>query len=174
MWLTVTIPAPQTEPITLEEAKRQCNILHDDADEYLTHLVKVARAHVESYCGALFAVREAEFEASEWADLVRLPAVPVTDIPSIEYIDPAGGVQTIDDTTYEVRCGGVWLKPGNRWPQIQLGSRITVTASVGDDCPAPVKHAMLLMISDMNERREPEPSVDPTTFDHLLVNYRYY
>ena len=175
MWLTASIPPPAVNPVSLEEAKWQCRVIHDDDDDYIEHLIVVALDHVEKYCGALFASRTGVFEASGWGDLSRLPSGPVTSVTGITYVDTIGDDQTVNPTVYELRLGGAFLRPGSQWPAAQLGSRITVTAEVGAaECPPAVKHAILLLVSDMYERREPEPAVERTTLDNLLSNHRYY
>jgi uncharacterized phiE125 gp8 family phage protein len=175
MWQRPAIPSPTTEPVALEQAKRQCRIFHDDDDAYLADLITVARSHVEKYCGALFAERVVELVADDWADLALLPVVPVGDVTAITYIDIDGVEQTVGEGVYELANGGLSPLYGQSWPAKQYGSHITVAATVGyADADPVIKHAMLLLISDMYERREPEPSTERTTLDDLLANHREY
>lgn len=174
MWQRPTIPSPTTEPVSLEQARRQCRVFHDDDDAYLGELVSVARSHVEKYCGALFAERTVDLVADDWSDLSVLPVVPVGDVTAVTYTDAAGADQTIGEGVYELVDGGLRLQYGQNWPAKQFGSRITVSASVGRVADPAVRHAMLLLISDMYERREPEPSSERSTLDDLLANHREY
>jgi uncharacterized phiE125 gp8 family phage protein len=175
MWIRQTVPPPPTEPVTLAEAKRQCNVFHDDDDPFFGHLIAVARAHVEGYCSWLLGVREIDLVATEWSDLATFPLQPVIDVTAISFSDADGERQTVDDAIYTLRNGCVALVPGHSWPTKMTGSEVTVAVKVGENgVPAPVKHAMLLMISDMYERREPEPSIGRTTFDDILTNHRFY
>ena len=155
--------------MTLAEAKRQCRIEHNDDDSYLGHLIEVARDYVEKYCGTLFAACYVALTATNWADLAVLP-IKVGALVSVSYTDVTGDLQALAD----VELRGCKIVHVAVWPDKQPGSQITVAATVGGVCPAAVKHAMLLLISDMNERREPEPSIERTTFDNLLTNYRFY
>lgn len=175
MWQKPAIPSPTTEPVTLEQAKRQCRIFHDDDDGYLSDLIPVARSHVEKYCGALFAEREVELVADDWADLVLLPITPVVDVAAVTYTDMDGVDQTVGEGVYEVINGGLSPLYGQNWPAKRYGSRIIVAAMVGYADADPVaRHAMLLLISDMYARREPEPAVERTNLDDLLANHREY
>jgi len=103
-----------------------------------------------------------------------LPVVPVIDVTAVTYTDAAGDEQTVDESAYEVVNGGLVLLYGQNWPAKQFGSRITVSATVGRAPEPEVRHAMLLLISDMYERREPEPSTERSTLDDLLANHREY
>ncbi|MBL0934836.1 MAG: phage head-tail connector protein [Rhizobiaceae bacterium] len=174
MWQRPTIPSPTTEPVSLEQAKRQCRVFHDDDDAYLGELISVARSHVEKYCGALFAERAVDLVADDWSDLSVLPVVPAGDVTAVTYTDADGAEQTIGEGVYELVDGGLRLLRGQNWPAKQFGSRITVSASVGRVPDPTVRHAMLLLISDMYERREPEPSSARSTLDDLLANHREY
>lgn len=175
MWQRPAIPSPTTEPVTLEQAKRQCRIFHDDDDGYLTELILVARSHVEKYCGALFGEREVELVADDWADLALLPITPVVDVTAVTYTDMDGVEQTVGEGVYEVINGGLSPLYGQFWPAKLHGSRIIVAATVGyTDVDPAARHAMLLLISDTYARREPEPTVERTTLDDLLANHREY
>jgi uncharacterized phiE125 gp8 family phage protein len=174
MWQKPVVPAPTTEPISLIQAKRHCRIFHDDDDEYLADLIVVARAHVERYCGALFGQRDVDLTADDWADLDAFPVTPVTDV-LISYIGLDGLPVSLDDEAFDLRNGGIVLTNANAWPARQSGSQISVVATTGYAEPdAPVRHAMLLLLSDMYERREPEPAAGRTTLDDLLANHREY
>lgn len=157
--------------MTLAEAKRQCRIFHSDDDDYCSHLISVGRDHVEGYCSALYGARDLILEATSWADLAGLP-VSVTGVSAIDYIDAAGDEQTLSEDDFQYVDGAI--VPTAEWPEIQADTRIAVAASVISPCPPSVKHAILLLVSDMYERREPEPAVERTTLDNLLSNHRHY
>lgn len=174
MWLTPTIAAG-TNPVTLQEAKRQVHAEDfTDDDAYLTSLLAAALDHVEGYCGAQFAVRTFEAKATTWADLCRLPLTPVSE-PVLTYVDTGGNAATIDANAYELRDSEIVLKPGNAWPAVQYGSLITLAGKTGfADCPPAVRHAMLLWLDDAYDNRGSAASPEWTTMDALLCNHRYY
>lgn len=174
MWLTPTIAAG-TNPVTLQEAKRQCRADDfSDDDAYLTSLLAVALDHAEKYCGAQFAVRTFTAKATSWDDMCHMPMVPVS-APVLTYVDTNGDAATVDAATYELRDSAIMLKPGNAWPTIKQGTLITLTGNTGfADCPPAVKHAMLLWVDDAYENRASAALSGWTTMDALLCNHRYY
>lgn len=176
MWYPAKITtSPESEPVTLAEAKRHVRVDSTDDDDYLTSLISVARNHVEKYCGAYLATQTVEMKAEDWRDMAHLPVYPVQSITTIAYTDTNGDAQTLADTVYELRDAAVVLKYGQIWPAIQAGSLITLTAVVGATSMQPaVKHAIQVRIGDLYETRESGDDSAWTTFDSLLSNHRYY
>jgi uncharacterized phiE125 gp8 family phage protein len=176
MWYPAKVTTPPAEPVTIAEAKRQCNVLHDDDDELFASLIAAARDYVEKYCGTPIALQTVEMKCDGFCDMSRLPVAPVSDV-EIEYVAPDGTTQTLPDADYELRADGLEASVvptyGKTWPAHRAGSRITVTAVVGYEAPPPsVRHAMLLWISDAYEHRENGETPPWTAFDAILVNYR--
>ena len=177
MWYPTKVTTPATEPLSATEAKRQSNVFHSDDDALFDGFIAAARDHVEKYCTILLGAQTVEVKCDGFCDFARLPIAPVTSITSIVYVDTVGAEQTLADTVYELRNDdletAIVLKYGQRWPAIQMGSRITVTAVSGyATLPAAIKHAMLLWIADAYEQRENAAAPGWTAFDALLCNYR--
>lgn len=169
MWYKPEIVTPvSAEPVTLGMAKQQCRaeIYDDDGniaasvdDPLFQLLITSARDHVEKICGQYFAPCEVEAYCDSFSDLARFDIAPVKEIVSISYVSIDGAGQTVPTTAYEIRNDGidasVVLKPGNVWPNIQVGSRIKVNMKVGENAPPPtVLRAMLLLIGAWYENRE--------------------
>lgn len=177
MWYpsTVTV-APSVEPVTLDQVKQQCLIETTDDDTLLGRLVKTARAHVEEYCNARFAEQTIASECDSFADFARLSEGPLKSVTSISYVDPAGAEQILDAAVYEARKTGlepsICVKPGQSWPRIKPGSRITLTAVYGGSAPDSVQHAMLMFIDDAYHHRDNAQREDWTAIDVLLCNHR--
>ena len=177
MWYpsTVTV-APTTEPVTLDEVKKQCLVESTDDDALLTRLIKAARSHVEKYCNARWAEQTLACQCDSFVDFARLPEGPLKSVTSISYVDAAGDAQTLDEAVYEARKDGlepsIALKPGQRWPAILPGSRITLTAVFGGDLPDAVHHAMLVFIDAAYHSRENPVRENWTVMDALLCNHR--
>jgi len=181
MWRFISVATP-AEPVSLEQARRQCNLLADetDFDDKLTLLITVSRQHVEKVCGLYFGTRAVALSCTSFSDLCRVPVAPVSAVASLIYTDTAGAPQTVPDVSYElVNRDEDGTEPaimpvyGVQWPAIQQGSRIMVTLEAGFAVtPAPVVHAMLLWIDDAFTNREPAPAGTWTTVDSLLCNYR--
>lgn len=177
MWYPSTVAeAPSTEPVTLDEVKAQCLVDSSDDDALLRRLIKVARSHVEKYCNARWAEQTLTCQCDSFADFARLPEGPLKSVTSIEYVDAAGETQTLDEAVYELHKDGlepsIALKPGQSWPVIKPGSRITLTAVFGGDVPAEVHHAMLVFIDAAYHARENPERPGWTVMDVLLCNHR--
>lgn len=177
MWYPPKVLARTTEPVTTADAKRQCNVLHDDDDALFDALIEAARDYVEKYCGTPLATQTVEAHCDCFADMARLPVAPAQSVTAIAYTDTAGDEQTLPTSVYEGRFDGmeaaVVTKYGQQWPAIRLGSRIKLTAVVGyTDLPASIKHAMLLWIAEAYEGRENAAAPGWTAFDMLLCNHR--
>ena len=181
MWRFVSV-APPVEPVSIEQARRQCNLLADetDFDDQLALLITAARRHVEKVCGLYFGTRAVVMASDTFSDFSRLPVAPVTAITSVAYIDPDGASQEVPAESYElVSHDEDGIEPaivpvyGANWPVIRPGSQVTLTFAAGFVAtPEPVHHAMLLWIDDAYTSREPAPSATWTTMDSLLCNYR--
>lgn len=177
MWYpsTVTV-APVTEPVTLDEVKKQCLVDSTDDDALLTRLIKAARSYVEKYCNARWAEQTIACQCTSFGDFARLPEGPLKSVTSIEYVDTAGATQTLDEAIYEAHKDGlepsIALKPGQSWPSVRPGSRITLTAVFGGDVPEAVHHAMLVFVDAAYHVRENPARENWTVMDVLLCNHR--
>ncbi|RUM95419.1 hypothetical protein EET67_23330 [Pseudaminobacter arsenicus] len=103
-------------------------------------------------------------------------AGPLESVTSIGYVDAAGEAQTLAATVYEEHKDGlepsIALKPGQSWPGILPGSRITVTAVFGGAVPEEVSHAMLVFVDSAYHVRDNAPRENWTVLDVLLCNHR--
>ncbi len=179
MWYPSTVTVvPTEEPVTLDEVKAQCGVLPAEThfNDMLTRLIKAARSHVERYCNALWAEQTLACQCDSFCDFVRLPKGPLKSIMSIGYVDTSGEAKTLNEAVYEERKDGlepsIALKPGQSWPAIQPGSRITLSAVFGGDVPAEVHHAMLMFVDDAFHKRDNAKRDDWTAIDVLLCNHR--
>lgn len=177
MWYPPTETAPPaSEPITLEQAKAHLRVFHEDDDEYIWSLISVARQACEAYCAAYWAERAIEIYADNFCDLAYFPVAPIKSIDEVSYTDTSGVAAEVSDAVYEFQADAsrFVVKYGQAWPPTHFGTRVKVTAIVGDKVPAPVLQAMKLKVGDLYERRESVPDTDVSTFDHLLINHRFY
>lgn len=177
MWYPAKVTDESGEPITLAEAKAQCLVDSTDDDGQLKNLIAAARGHVEKYCNIRLAEQAVEVKCDSFADMARLPVAPALSVTSIEYRDTTGAEQTLSTDVYEERFddleAAIVLQYGQRWPAIQPGSRITLTAVVGyETLPPAVKVAMLMFIADSYNQRENAEAGDWTAVDYLLCNFR--
>ncbi|MBY5614103.1 head-tail connector protein [Rhizobium leguminosarum] len=177
MWYPQKVTQAPSEPISKEEAKRQCVVLHDDDDALFDALIAAARDYVERYCNTPLATQTVEMKCDAFCDFGRLPMAPVQSVTSITYVATDGTAATVDGADTEPRFDGLEasIVPayGKQWPVPRNGSRITLTAIVGyATLPPSIKHAMLLWIADAYEKRENDALPGWSAFDALLCNHR--
>ncbi|MBY3255575.1 hypothetical protein HFO09_07700 [Rhizobium laguerreae] len=177
MWYPPKVTQAPNEPISREEAKRQCVVLHDDDDALFEALISAARDHVERYCNTPLATQTVELKCDAFCDFDRLPLAPAQSVTSIAYVAADGTDAEVDIADIEERFDGLEASVvpayGKQWPVPRNGSRITLTAIVGYTAlPPSIRHAMLLWIADAYEQRENKELPGWTAFDALLCNHR--
>lgn len=203
MWSPArTTAAATAEPVSLAEAKAQCTVATNADDAKITGLIAAARAHVETHCAIRLGTQTVEIRCDGFADLARLPVLPVQSITSIVYVDATGAAQTLPTEAYELRdadslAAAIVPAYGTAWPAIRPGSRITLVAVVGyATVPPAMKTALLLLIGHLyalsNEdaliRSESVPGIGErqlnspellgravtATVERLLADYRVF
>jgi uncharacterized phiE125 gp8 family phage protein len=181
---------PTSEPVSLEEAKEQLHITHNDEDSFIDGLIVAARIHCEDVARRAFVTRSYTAFLDKWPSWVfELPYPPMLGVTSIKYYDDLGGAAvTFSASNYIVDAhsepGRVALKSTADWPSPTLreinGVEIIYTAGYGDaeDVPQNYKAAIKLYIGSLYENRESLTtaqgiSVIPNPdFDRLLLTDR--
>lgn len=186
----VTVAEPTEEPVSIEQVKEFVSI-EADVDEFdalLGSFIEAARGHVEAVTGTRLVEQTIDLLADEWSDLATLPIAPIMDIVSIGYDDAQGVGQTLDPDGYELTGAGfergIRTKVGHGWPHgiRRAAGAIRVRLTVGyRSLPAPIKAALLLMVSDQFAFRESGVMGTVTSemkssmrVDALLGNYRIW
>lgn len=158
--------APASEPITLVEAKAHLRLEVGDDDTYLTTLITAARQWAEEYCwrGLVTQTWDLILESFPCSDEIELPKGVLSSVTSVSYRDVNGDSHTWSSSNYLVdtahQPGRIHLPYGSVWPAtICRWDAVTIRYVVGTaagSVPAPIKQAMLLLISQMYEHRTPE------------------
>lgn len=186
MWYPEEVATDVTsEPLALDDVRRQVRADADEIDDaVLTRLIGAARRFVEGYCGVRIAERTVTLRCDGFADFDKLPVAPVQALTSIAYVDVAGDDQMLDSAIYELRADqltvSIALAYGQRWPMIQLGSRVTLVMDVGFETPPEdLVHAMMLLIGHWFTNREAVvtgtiATALPMSAEALLTNWRRY
>lgn len=180
-------PTQDQEPITLDEAKKQCGIageinFHNDD---LRRTITAAREQVEADTGLVcytgsFTWKLTQFPATDW---LELPGIrPITAISSIAYVDTAGATQTWSSSNYSLETSGVTqfvrLAYGASWPTTRgdiNGITVTFTAGYATVLAVPqrVKQACLFLVNHWFVSRDTvsigtiSPSIE-LTYDALV------
>lgn len=189
MLAPVRVTLPAETPVSLDEVKAHLKVEHTDDDTYLRALIQVVTDHLDGYSGIL---GRALVTQSWRMDLrrfpgdreLRFPLLPVQSISAVNYWDALNADQTLDASAYSLYVnsfGPVLLfNGGTQWPGLYSRAdavRVTFVAGYGtpNDVPAPIKHAMLLMIGDLyasrGEKIRGDSMVEPA-IDALLAPFR--
>jgi uncharacterized phiE125 gp8 family phage protein len=183
----VCTSAPATNPVTLTEAKSHCRVDHTDDDTLIGLLISAATAHLDGYAGVLgraLVTQTWRQDLESFSDPLRLALGPVASITSVTYYDADNAVQTLAGTVYGLFSDefGAYLalKPDQTFPSVYSrrdAISVTYVAGVADSAvPAPIKHAILLMVGHWYANREavaPGQMYDvPMAVDALIRPYR--
>jgi len=181
--VTVVTP-PADEPLSLTDAKAHLKVDHSAEDTYIGSLIRTARRMVEQGYGRqlVTATLRISYPAFPGWEL-RLPRGPLQSVTSIQYVNTAGVLTTLDPSHYSydatVDPAVIFPSLGHYWPSARLESgavRYTVVCGYGDpeDVPDDAIHAMRLMVGHWFKLREPvvegSMSQAPLTVDALLMN----
>lgn len=185
----VMTSGPALEPVSLAEAKAHLRVDGSNEDALIQSLVVTSRLHIEAALGlALIAQRWSLF-LDRWPKLGRLalPLRPVSAIVAVRLWDAAGASQSLppemfilDGYGLPARLATVMGEPPAEPGRPVNGIEIDFTAGFGEaavDVPAPVRHALLLLVAHWYENREPVEigagvNAIPTMVSELLQPYR--
>jgi uncharacterized phiE125 gp8 family phage protein len=188
------ITAPAREPLDLElDVKPHLRVDFADDDNYINTLQTAVREYVEvtELSGSLIS-QTWELVLDTWpTSPLYFPKPPLQSVTSITYTDIDGGSAVVSSSAYLVDAdswpGRLVLRDGQSWPSVTLqeigGVVIRFVAGYGsavEDVPAPIRQAMLLILSDWYENRENTlivPGVGvippmPFAARQLLASYR--
>ena len=185
--VTRLITPPTTEPVTVAEAKDHLRLEHVLDDGYVSTLITAARAHVEEKLRRSIMAQTWELVLPAFStDVIELPWGKLVSVTSVKYLDANAVEQTFSSSSYYVDTdtvnGRVILDSDLSWPETTTRwNAVVIRYVVGwpspVEVPAPIKQAMLLLVSHMYENRSPEivgTIVSPVNFavDALLNPYR--
>lgn len=170
--LRVVTP-PACEPVTLQEAREQLRLQSTAEDGHVERLIQVAREWCERYTGRSFIQTTWRMTLDRFPPVIRLPRPELRSVTSVLYDDAAGAEQTLATDQYVVDGSNdvARITPayGATWPSTypQTGAvRVTFVSGYADDGTSPVtneslranvpesvKQAVLVMVTEMFERR---------------------
>lgn len=172
MTKTLTIP-PTVEPLTivddggLEEfnIKRHLHIslTGTDDDDDLGALIQAAREFVEQYLRRSLITQTWVLRLDAFPPIIVLPRPP-TQSATLKYRDGDNTLRTLDVSKYDVDTygfkGSIIPAFSESWPitrAFRNAVEVTFVAGYGDaqtDIPAPIIHAMKLIVGHYFENRE--------------------
>lgn len=130
---------PSEEPLTVEQAKKQARITHDDENALIQSYIVAGRQAAEECLGRGLLTQTWKLTLGTWADQIWLPmAAPLQSVTSVKYWDLNGVLQTLSPTVYTVdvvsRPGRIVRAPQQVWVPLQTdrwSGRVEITYVVG-------------------------------------------
>lgn len=185
--------APLVEPVDPDEIKSHLRLDTAIEDTLLESYLKAARQHVESLCGPLITQTWLQYEEA-WPSNNNLSIgnPRLQSVAAVKYTDDDGTQTTLDDSTYTVATEdnyrpAVVLYEDESWPSDGLWNvnpiEIEFVCGFGDsseDVPEPIRLAILLLVANWYENREPvyagvnTVQALPFGVEALLANYRIW
>lgn len=177
------VSPPTTEPISLDEAKKQLRLESALDDAFVqTLLIPAARQWVEEHCRRALVTQtwEALLTGFPSSGIIELGKGTLSSVASVKYLDANGVEQTLALGEYEVDTtsvpGRVLLAYGKSWPTTRAAwNAVRIRFDAGwaaASIPVPIKQATLLLVSHMYEHRTPEVSEIDFAAEALLNPYR--
>lgn len=189
MLAPVRTAAPSATPVSLTEVKAHCRVEGTDSDTVLTMLLDVAVAHLDGWSGILgrcLVNQGWRVSFCRWppSGIIRLP-FPDVSASTVKYFDEVNAEQTVsgtavlqDETGSFVRLAAAFARP-SLYDDRDDAVQVTFTAgygAAGSDVPAPIRGAILLMVSHLFHNREAVGDNSlaelPLGVDRLIDPYR--
>lgn len=182
------INPPESEPVSLAEAKLHLRVDGDEDDSLIESLIASARQTAEMLTGRQLVTARWKYVLDQFpCTMLWLPKSPLQSVISIEYLDQAGFWQTLADTEYivDAACEPARIAPsfGKQWPLSlsQIGAvAVTFDAGYGAAIQVPegIKGWIKLRVGSLYAHREEmavlsRGRIDPLPFvDGLLDPYK--
>jgi uncharacterized phiE125 gp8 family phage protein len=195
----VVIVPPAVPAVSLDEAKAQLRVDHGEDDALIAHLVAAATAALDGpdgWLGRALVRQTLELRCEAFpagCNFIALPLPPLVAAGPIAltYADAAGSDRLLDAADYRVIGAGgrgqayLALAYGKAWPAARrqpesVRLRFDAGYGAGAEVPAPIRHAILLMVGHLYEHRgevaETAAALQllPAGADALLAPYRIY
>ena len=161
------LAAPDSLPITLEEAKDHARVEVDADDALITGLIGAATNYAEWYTSRALMPQEWElrldtFPACRWIDVPRPPLISGEEVA---YLDSSGVEQVFDAANYRVitvagpfaEKGRIALREGKSWPTAAREPAsvfVRFTAGYSEEVPEQAKTALREHVAELYENRE--------------------
>ena len=177
--------APDTEPVTLDEALTQCHADAGIEDAWFTATIRAAREAAETFQRRAYITQVWDLSFDGKPDLpIYIPRSPIISVDSIDVYDDENVKTECDLSDFFIDLdtdpARITLNRGGSWPAVQMREmsavKIRFTAGYGaaaSTVPASVKDAILLYVTHNCNNRAGEVEFPKQFFDLLRPNRLY-
>lgn len=175
MGALAVVTGPTSEPITLAEARSQCNLSHTLDDARLSGLILDAREWAQGYTRRAFMEQTFDYWLHVFPLEIRLPIGPVQSVTSVAYYPESPASPDVPSTLSAAHYVAdlvslvptIYLADGYEWPSTRARpNAVSVRFVAGYTASHPdlltVRQAMLLHVEAHYDR-------DPAAFDLLMT-----
>jgi len=149
--------APDSEPLSLEDAKTFMHILEDDEDTLIESMIASAREYAENYTNRQFEIATWELITDCLYSGLTIPKSTVTEISSIEYLDEDGVYQTLSTDDYylyfEYGAAKIYIESTPSYKSDKRAIKITFKAGY-ENVPSSIVSYIKILVSTLYENRE--------------------
>lgn len=168
------VTAPTLDAVTIEQAKKQCEIAESDTahDEHLYQLIDRARDEFEADCDLCISPQTWRVYTDHIKDGLQLQKGPIQSITSIKYYDSGNTFQTLATSVYgfDVANRKIRLKYDQVWPAyVTRWDAWEITYLCGfTTLPPMAVQAMLILIEKYFLGREALKEPEFRTYQRLV------
>lgn len=179
------ITPPGAEPLTPADAKSWLRLDGTEEDVLVAALISVARSTVEREARRCLMTQgwRVTFDAWPGHGLIELPLAPVQSVTAVRVLDASGVATLAAPTSYRLDplpdTPRLWITGPVSSPGLPVGGiEIDLVCGYGAnaaDVPAPLRHAMRVLIARMFEQRGDgavEGAALPAEVASLVAGYR--
>lgn len=161
--VAILVSGPASEPVTREEAKAHARVDGDAEDVTIDTLIAAARSEVESRTGRALVTQGWRIvrDGIPRGGVMRLAPAPVQSVDAVTVYDGEGHASVVPASDYQVdlasQPGRLAFTAGLGWqPRAMNGLEVDLTVGYGppSSVPAPLKHAVLMLVAHWFEHRE--------------------
>jgi uncharacterized phiE125 gp8 family phage protein len=156
---------PTSEPITIAEAKAHLRLDDTTQDILISSLILTSRLHIEVALGLALIQQSWRLTlhtgkgASALPQAVTLPLSPIMTLVDVRATQLDGTTSTLAPLAYRLDQGQPVrvMAAGASWPSAETLSFLFVAGfgPTAADVPAPIRHALLLLVAHWYEHRDP-------------------
>lgn len=178
---SVQVSDPDTEPLTLSQAKKHLEIAVSDNthDVHVSALITAAREMFEHDTQIITSEREVQEKLSQWPDdCWRLYHRPIIQVDAIEYFAIDGTESSLNDSQYSADLPNriIHRAVGSNWPSLaQRWDAVTIEYIAGyAEVPEIFKSAIKLKLDCLFELRGETTKMPASEKAYEMLVKRYH